>query len=418
MARIVVAGGSLPGIAAAARLARAGHDVTLVEAGDRLGGRLAGPGIWAPVIDFPAPLRDLFRKSGRPFDAELGRRGLRLVPAPSAVHIFADSTRVTWPTGRAEQWHLLNERYASGIATHWRDTIDDLDETWQLLRPLGLEGELTDRSQIRSRRPRLDGRRSVEDLARHVAHPHLAELVRDTARRAGSDPRTTPAWLASRLSVERTFGRWLVVDADGAVQPATVLLDALTERLSTRGVHVLTDTHVVRLRPDRVTTSSGDVPADAVVSALNPWLHHRLLGVRDVGGRSNTARTMPALAPLVTVRHDPGQLPFGEEIHHTPGGPIVTYTRPDAAGTEIVVHDYTSARATPGAGVRWKGPRTWLRIPPVRTPKHRRLFVASASGRGGNEPWAQLLTGALATYAAHEELAGEDIRPSNRSYRP
>jgi phytoene dehydrogenase-like protein len=418
MARIVVAGGSLPGIAAAARLARAGHDVTLVEAADHLGGRLADPGVWAPVIDFPAPLRDLFRKSGRPFDAELGRRGLQLVPAPPAVHVFADSTRLTWSTGRAEQWHLLNERFSSGIATHWRDTLDDLDETWQLLRPLGLEGELIDRAQVRSRRPRLDARRSVEDLARHVAEPHLAELVRDTARRAGSDPRKTPAWMASRLTVERTFGRWHVVDADGAVQPATVLIDALTERLSTRGVRVLTATRVVRVRPDRVRTSSGDLPADAVVSALNPWLHTRLLGVRDRPGRSGTGRTTPALAPLVTVRHDPQRGEFGEEVRHTAAGPVVTYTRPDAVGTETVVHDYTAASPAAGAGVRWRGPRTWLRILPIRTPQHPRLFVASASGRGGSEPWAQLLTGALATYAAHEQLTGEDIRPSNRAYRP
>ena len=47
-----------------------------------------------------------------------------------------------------------------------------------------------------------------------------------------------------------------------------------------------------------------------------------------------------------------------------------------------------------------------------------RLLVASASSRGGNEPWAQLLTGALATYAAHHLLTGEDIRPTNRGYRP
>ena len=38
MARVVVVGGGLGGTASAARLAKLGHDVTLVEARDRLGG--------------------------------------------------------------------------------------------------------------------------------------------------------------------------------------------------------------------------------------------------------------------------------------------------------------------------------------------------------------------------------------------
>ena len=41
MARVVVIGGGLGGLAAAARLAKLGHAVTLCEASDRLGGALA-----------------------------------------------------------------------------------------------------------------------------------------------------------------------------------------------------------------------------------------------------------------------------------------------------------------------------------------------------------------------------------------
>jgi len=37
---------------------------------------------------------------------------------------------------------------------------------------------------------------------------------------------------------------------------------------------------------------------------------------------------------------------------------------------------------------------------------------------GGAEPWAQLLVGALATYRIHDQLTGDDIRPSNKAYRP
>ena len=417
MARIVVAGGSLPGVAAAARLARAGHEVTLVEAENRIGGRLARPGVWAPVIDFPAPLRDLFRKSGRPFDAELGRRGLRLAPAPPAVHRFADGTELPWPTDRAEQWHLLCDRYSPAVAARWRDTLDALDETWQRLRPLGLEADPGGRPRHLRRalaRAGLDPRDTVEHLARRLDHPHLSELVRDTARLTGSDPRETPAFWASRLSVQRTFGRWQLVDAAGVPLPATALLDALEQRLATRGVRVLTSTNVTAIRPDGVATDSGDLPADAVVSALDPWLQRRLT---KAAPPPPWARLEAAHAPHITVTDDDGPPEPAEKVDHTPAGPIVTYRRPDAHGTEVVVHDHTRTTPDPGAGVRWHGARTWTHLPGVRT-RNPRLFTASTSGRAGNEPWAQLLTGALAAYAAHAELTGEDIRPSNRDYRP
>lgn len=418
MARIVVVGGSLPGMAAAARLAKAGHQVTIVEKRDRLGGRLAEPGAWAPVLTFPAPLKDLFRKSGRAFEAEFGRRGLRLIPAPNVEHHFADGTRLSWPTDRAEQWRLMSERYSPDVATRWRDLLDDLDESWQLMRPLGLEGELIDRAQITSRRHRLDPKLTIEALARRQPHPHLGSLVRDVAFRVGSDPYRTPAWLATRLSVDRMFGRWLLVDADDRPQPATAILDVLAQRLATRGVRVVTKALVTSISSTRVTTDQAAFDGDAVISTINPWVQPRLVGDTSWATRLTTARLRPALAPHVTVTHLPQQEPFSEQVRHTASGPIVTYRRPTESGTEVIVHDH--ARPTPAAsyGARWDGHASWLLRPAVRTPRKLALYVASASGRGGNEPWAQLLTAALATYAAHEDLTGEDIRPSNRDYKP
>nr|NLI51398.1 FAD-dependent oxidoreductase [Propionibacterium sp.] len=420
MSRIVVVGGALAGIAAAARLARAGHAVTLLEARDALGGRLAVPGVWSPVLPFPAPLRDLLRKSGRAFDREFGTYGLRMVSAPPVRHVFADGTRFDWPTDRGEQWHLLNARYSSAVATRWRALVDTQDETWQALRGLGLEGELVDRAQLASRRRVLDPRRTVEDVARRLDHPHLADLVRDVARFVGSEPRDTPAWLLSRLAVERTFGRWVLVDDAGTVHPATAILDVLAGRLRTRGVRVLTGTPALRLRTGVVTTAAGEEHADAIISTVNPWTHARLAGGGDLRRRHALARLRPALAPTVsrTVTDEVAPAALVEEVRHTPDGPIRTIRRALPTGTEVIVHDFTRRTPTAGYGVRWQGPRTLLRLPPVRTPGQPRVFTASAASRGGNEPWAQLLAGALAVYAAHETLTGENIRPANRDYKP
>lgn len=420
MSRIVVVGGSLAGIAAAARLARAGHAVTLVEARDVLGGRLAEPGGWWPVLPFPAPLRDLLRKSGRAFDGEFGTHGLRMVAAPPARHLFADGTELEWPTDRGEQWHLLNARYSPAVASRWRALVDSQDEVWQALRALGLEGELVDRAQIRSRRRILEPRRTVEDAARRLGHPHLSELVRDVARGIGSEPHETPAFLLSRLSVERTFGRWLLVDDAGLAQPASVIIDVLTARLRTRGVRVLTGTPATRIRPRTVDTASGQEHADAVVSAVNPWTHAHLTGPGDLRERLDLVRLRPAAAPAVTrtVTSERAAAPLVEEVRHTPRGPVRTVRRALPDGAEVVEHDHTRAAPAAGHGVRWQGAATWLRLPPVRAAGRPRLYRASAASRGGNEAWAQLLSGALAVYAAHEELTGQDIRPTNRAYKP
>lgn len=423
MPRIVVAGDALPGLAAAARLAKVGHEVTLLAPGPALGGRLARPGVLPPVWVFPAPLRDLLRKSGRTLGAEFGRRGLRLATAPPARHVFDDGATLDWPAGRGEQWHLLAERYGTAVATRWRDLLDEHDETWQLLRPLGLEGELTSRLQVRSRHRALHPRLTVEEAARRLDHPHLSELVRDVARRIGSEPAATPAWLLTRLSVERTFGRWAILDAAGTPQPGAVLLEVLADRLATRGVRVELGVTPTQVRADAVGTAAELWRGDAVVSTLDPWAHVAAAG-GSLAARAAVARLRPALAPVVSVRietdtgagAEPGPQ---EEVRHTPSGPVVTYRRRlPGGGAEAVVHDFTRRSPDPAFGAAWAGPATWLRLPALRTPGRPRLLVASASSRGGNEPWAQLLTGALATYAAHHLLTGEDIRPTNRGYRP
>ncbi len=80
VSRIIVVGGGLGGLASAARLAKLGHQVVLVEASPTLGGALGAVSAGRLHLGrsarhrrcCPAALRDLFRKSGRPLEAELG----------------------------------------------------------------------------------------------------------------------------------------------------------------------------------------------------------------------------------------------------------------------------------------------------------------------------------------------------------
>src|SRR6478609_2627952 len=138
MARVVVVGGGLGGVASAVRVAKLGHEVTLVESLPTIGGAVglvehdgftwdAGPASTA----LPAVLRDLFRKSGRPLERELD-----LVPVePLREHRFADGSRLTLPWGsRAEQVEAVDTALGRGLGTEWADYVHDQAEVWDTLR--------------------------------------------------------------------------------------------------------------------------------------------------------------------------------------------------------------------------------------------------------------------------------------------
>ena len=442
MSTVAVVGGSLAGMAAAARLAKAGHRVLLFESRARLGGRWADPGVLPPVFTFPAPWRDLFRKSGRPFDAELARTGHALLPAPPAVHHFANGSSLMLPSDRGEQWAVLSQAWGTPPATSWRDLLDDLDQRWQVLRRLGLEDEFTDAALTTRRRKALGLNRTVAALARGFGHPQAAALLRSTAWRIGSPPERTPEFVVVRLALERTFGRWQLT-RDGRPVPATDLIELLTSRLDLRRVEVHTGTPVTGISTGQVRSAAGTLTVDAIVATVNPWEYLRLTGGEPTL-RRRTAWTRPALAPQITMTSEPaqgreqgsgsgtadrarsrslfaaGQAPsldaVAEHVHHTATGVRVEYWLPSDEGELLIVHDHTAASPEAGFGTRWTSPRSWLRQPPLR-PETPGVTLAGASSRGGNDPWAQLLSAALATYVTHENLTGADIRPTNKAVR-
>ena len=142
MARVVVVGGGFGGMAVAARLAKLGHEVTLLERGPRLGGALVpverdgfawdgGP----TYTLLPAVVRDLFRKSGRPAERELDLVELDVL----REHRFADGTSVRLPGGsRAAQIQAV-DGLGPGLGTRWADHVQAYADDWEVLRREYLE---------------------------------------------------------------------------------------------------------------------------------------------------------------------------------------------------------------------------------------------------------------------------------------
>ena len=424
-------GGGLAGLAAAVRLAKARHPVRLYEATDRLGGRwasrteqfAAGTVVLddaPPVLEFPAPWRDLYRKSGRTLAEEFDRSAAALSAAEPARYVFADGTELRWPTDRGELFAVHEERFGTRTADRWRRLVDDLDDVWQTVRKLGWEAELTGKAELTGPvRRRIRQERTIAELADEIDQPHLAAVLRAGAYRQGGEPETTPAWCAVSQSIERRFGRWTlqsdcVDDHRDRTGRTSTLIDALIERARLRRVDIRLNERVDQLDLDQgrtrgVVTTHERLAATAVVWTADPWQLPAagLPRFRSRALRKRLRHLVPAQAP--TVSHE--LLPAADDwasglVEETitldaAGVPTVTYRRPVTAGTLLSVHDWQQRHADPGAGAAWRGFESWLDRPPIRSGLDR-LLLAGPWSPAGNSPAATVLSGALASYAVHE----------------
>jgi phytoene dehydrogenase-like protein len=423
---VVVIGGGLAGMSAAARLAKAGHAVELYERSERLGG------IWTPyqldsgttvndaplIIGFPAPWRDLFRKSGRPLEAELARMGYALAPAQPPTVTFADGSELTLPSDRGGQYANLASAYGPSVAERWQRLMHRLDEVWQTLRGLGLEAELRSRHQLnRAVRRSLFGRRmSLADLAASIDHEQLGALIRSIGYRSGSLPEQTPAFAAVELSIMRTFGRWQIQPLEPVASleagRTSILVEALAARLALRKVKVHLGCPVEKINIDNgqvagIVTDAGERPVAAVVISCDPWqAFNEMLPASAARHRQRQLRSLsPAAAPTIT--HQMTELPqalLTETVGLTAAGiPTVTYLRQHAESGLRTIHDFTRTLPRPSYGVAWSGFSSWLRRPPVTT-EIPGLYAASPSSPAGSAPSQVVLSAALAAYGCHDYL--------------
>jgi phytoene dehydrogenase-like protein len=299
MARVVVVGGGYGGLASAVRLAKLGHEVTLLEATSTLGGALtavesegfawdAGP----TMTHVPAVVRDLFRKSGRALEVELGvETGAELVPLEIVrEHRFEDRSVLLLPSGRRAQVDAFDE-LGSGLGQRWDDHVASYAQVWDVLRRHYFEEPWTPDALPKEVAAILDSRDNLyKRLRKAFRDDRPATVAGHLFVADGHDLRNVPAWAGVATYLEQLFGVWTM---DGGMHR---LRDLLVERLATRGVSVALDTPVSDLvvrdgRVVAVKTATGEVAADVVVCAIDP---RRLPTLAP-----HVERTMPALPPVV-----------------------------------------------------------------------------------------------------------------------
>ncbi|MFI5469722.1 phytoene desaturase family protein [Streptomyces cacaoi] len=283
MAGIAVIGAGMGALAAAARLAVAGHRVTVYERTQTYGGAVrrferdgfgfdTGPGL----LPLPAVYRDLFVKTGKePLEA-----CVELVQVdPSARHVFADGTEVALPNAsRAGVVAALDTALGAPAGQRWGDFLVRAREAWdRTRRPLLEEPLWDDWSVLAAREPypavphkRLLRTRRAGTLAEvgawELRDPRLTALLEGHALAYGLDPRVTPASAAVLPYMEHAFGTWYV---RGGMRE---LARAVHERCLARRVEFVFGAEVTRIlekdgRAVGVELADGEVrEADFVVA--------------------------------------------------------------------------------------------------------------------------------------------------------
>ncbi|MEU6233357.1 NAD(P)/FAD-dependent oxidoreductase [Kitasatospora sp. NPDC047058] len=418
MARIVIIGAGMSGLAAASRLATLGHRVTVCEAAGTYGGMVGryerdgfafdtGPGL----LTLPAVYRDLALKTGRePLEELVG-----LAPVdPESRHLLPDGTDLVLPNAsRGGVVQALDGAFGSGAGARWAEVMNHGRTVWEATRRPLLEEPLPADTRPLGTDPypgppppgrlaRLLGARPwtlAEVAARELGgHPGLTALLHEHALRFGFDPRTAPAGATVLPYMEQSFGVWYV---RGGIR---ALADAVYRRCEQRGVEFRFDTPVEGVREDGgrvcgVETAAGRIDADVVVSAMDARVGFRASPGRAASrdDRPQPMRAAGAPGRVVVLLALRGERPAGT-VHRTvvhaqdrtaeldgifgsgtplAGRPTVQVLRPDdpslhPAGHEAVVLTAT----TPATGTDWTAPGTADRF------ADRMIAQADAAGLG------------------------------------
>ena len=313
MSEIVVIGAGVGGLAAAVRLAAAGHRVTVHERAATVGGKLG------------RYERDGFHFDTGPSLLTLPQvfTGLGLDLAPVALdpvvrHYFPDGSVLDSAADPEVFRQRIQAAFGVAAGDDWARFWARAERIWQASWRSVLQREVTPASLAA-----LSWRvgdlaaiapwRSLRSLGRHyLRDPRLRMLLDRYATYTGADPRQAPAALAAIPYAELAFGGWYLEGGLG------VLATALLDRCRALGVEVVTSSPVERIcaTAGRATgvrlTSGAEVPADVVVANVDALSVYRDLLPAPERLSGLAARSLAGFVLLLGVR---GHTP--ELAHHT-----------------------------------------------------------------------------------------------------
>jgi len=320
--KVVVIGAGMGGMMSAARLAKAGHEVSLYEASDRVGGKLHTEWIGKVAFDtgpslltLPAVYKDFFQRTGK----HLGLMCEIKAVDPSFDYRFADGTSVKFANlSRYQTLNNLREAYGDDVARQWDQIMRRAERMWDVSREPFIENELRSPLSLLKRVSLLRDLKiiapwkSLRDLAtEELPDQHLRFILDRYATYSGSDPRKAPAVLASIAFVEECFGAWHIKGGLGT------LATLVHERAEKVGVtfHLsspVASINIAKGKATGITLENGElIAADAVIANADASLIYNTLitgKIRKIKRvRKNISKADPSLAGfslLLAMRKD------------------------------------------------------------------------------------------------------------------
>ena len=381
--RVAVIGAGMGGMCTAARLARAGYEVTVFESSDRHGGKCRTEWIGNYAFDtgpslltLPAVYRDFFQRTG-----DVMGRVVELQPVtPSFDYRFADGSAVRFANlSRKETLAAIEESFGDLAAQEWDQIMRQAEAMWDVSREPFIESELRSVLSLLKRPTLLRDLRIIAPWKTlrelKVKDQRLRKILDRYATYSGSDPRVAPAVLASIAFVEEAFGAWHIKGGVGK------LADAVYQRSLDRGVKFEFNTSVTQINHDGKATT-GIYLADGrvldysivVANADSSTVYNKLITgkVKKLRReRANLAKADPSLAGfslLLGLR--PSENPTGLSHHNI--------FFPDDYDAEFVdifdrkkpVQDPTIYLCAPqdGSMVKHPGHEAWFVL--VNAPRH------------------------------------------------
>jgi phytoene dehydrogenase-like protein len=231
MSKVIVIGAGIGGMSAAARIAKAGHQVEIFEAANFVGGKCRTEWIGRYAFDtgpslltLPAVYRDFFLKTGALMEDVLTQ-----IPVdPAFDYRFADGSSVKFANlSRYQTLQAITASFGSEAAAEWDQIMKRAEAMWDVSREPFIESELTSVVSLFKRVTLLRDLlviapfKSLRELATEkLTDQRLRYIVDRYATYSGSDPRKAPAVLLSIAFVEEAFGAWHLAGGIGQLSVA------------------------------------------------------------------------------------------------------------------------------------------------------------------------------------------------------
>ena len=272
MARVVVLGAGISGLASAALLAQADHDVTVLERHDWVGGKsrrvvvdgqrmdtgpalVTFPGVWDAFV------RE-YNRVGAP--ATAAETDLHLRRLPELGEYFYRDTRTMLPVASGHEWFEPWTRFADRNADLAAPITDLL--TMDPASPETLPAV----QRILSRFGRHITTHSYVEAMTWMPK-ELRDVIAIHTLNAGVSPKDTLALFAAMTAV-------MAVDGIRVPEGGVNEIPQTLARLATRaGAEIRLNERVTAVSARRVTTESGDYSADYIVSSLDPGVLRQLM---------------------------------------------------------------------------------------------------------------------------------------------